>query len=597
MAYQACLRKTVPVCGRNDSVCPNSILLLPDKATTLGRVISAETDVRLLSKSTPLMISRRHATISVLAGKWTIVDHESLNGVFINGSRILPNVQHVIESGDKIAFGVGIDSNPPEFEYVFESAGRSRKRQAESISSTSKEGLVKCRRILAESGGFINVPTTADDSAIQAAFGVAEEKIKKLKTSLEEKEKCHADVIRQLEKTEKEMQAKLLDQKATLENEKQELESALKTLFTEKLTEKEQCLNEQLRIQKESLIAEKEQVEAQLQEELNRKLEEKDKELEDLLTQQKNTLEQVIAQKEEQQNKLHTELENYKASQARLLDLEANERRMESSLQELRQIVESKNEELLKQQEETKRVEEETRKTVIEQMEDEFTCIICQDLFIDSTTLSCAHSFCEHCLQTWRQKKNSCPICRQVITGKPVRSLVLDNAIAKMVESMDEETKTRRQMVSRERQELKRAASQCRAPPGSIQGLPVVANDPGVHLPAGHAHHAASRVVQNTARHPRPREQPYSHGVQVQGARPAAVANQRNYHDRYENRYYDGHSGYSGYRNGGTGGSLERGYLQNNYIHGMPGTYYPGYGQCHLCGMRGHWAQGCPFQH
>ena len=89
-------------------------------------------------------------------------------------------------------------------------------------------------------------------------------------------------------------------------------------------------------------------------------------------------------------------------------------------------------------------------------MEDEFTCIICQDLFIDSTTLPCAHSFCEHCLQTWLTKKKNCPICRQTITGKPVRSLVLDNAIAKMVESMDEETKTRRQMVSQERQELKR---------------------------------------------------------------------------------------------------------------------------------------------
>lgn len=76
MAYEACLRKTVPVCGKNDSFCPNSILLLPDKATTFGRVISAETDVRLLSKSTPLMISRRHATISVSAGKWTMVDHE-----------------------------------------------------------------------------------------------------------------------------------------------------------------------------------------------------------------------------------------------------------------------------------------------------------------------------------------------------------------------------------------------------------------------------------------------------------------------------------------------------------------------------------------
>lgn len=381
---------------------------------------------------------------------------QSLNGVFINGSRVPPNLQHVIEPGDKIAFGVGIDSNPPEFEYVFERTGRGRKRYAETSPSNSKGNSVKHRRILAESGSYVNAPFIADDPVVHAAIGVAEEKIKKLKVSLEEKEKCHADVVKQLEKTEKDMQAKLLDQKAELEKEKQELESALKTLFAEKLTEKEEQLNDQLRRQKDSLIAEKEQVEAQLQEELNRKLEEKDKELENQLTQQKEALEQVIAEKEEQQNKLHSELENYKASQARLLDLEANERRMESTLQELRQIVESKNKELLKQQEETKRVEEETRKTVIEQMEDEFTCIICQDLFIDSTTLSCAHSFCEHCLQTWLAKKNNCPICRQVITGRPVRSLVLDNAIAKMVESMDEETKTRRQTVSHERQELKR---------------------------------------------------------------------------------------------------------------------------------------------
>lgn len=374
---------------------------------------------------------------------------QSLNGVYVNGSRIQPSLRHVIEPGDRIAFGVGIDPNPPEFEYVFEHAGRGKKRSHAETSSTNR---VKQRKILSES---VNVSVTADHPVVREAIGVAEEKIKRLKSSLEDKEKCHADVVQQLEKTEKDMQAKLLEQKAALENEKQELESALKTLFAEKLTEKEEELNEQLRKQKESLMVEKELVEAQLQEELNRKLEEKDKELENQLTQQKLSLEKVISEKEAQQNLLHTELENYKASQARLLDLEANEIRMESTLQELRQIVESKNEELLKQQEETKRVEMETRKTVIEQMEDEFTCIICQDLFINSTTLPCAHSFCEYCLQTWLLKKNNCPICRQTITGKPVRSLVLDNAIAKMVESMDEETKTRRQTVSQERQELK----------------------------------------------------------------------------------------------------------------------------------------------
>ena len=309
---------------------------------------------------------------------------------------------------------------------------------------------------MAESGSNVYLPTSADHPAVCEAISKAEERIKMLKVSLEEKEKHHANVVQQLEQTEKEFQTKLLDQKATLENEKQELESALKTLFAEKLVQKEEQLNQELKTQKESLIAEKERVEVQLQEELSRKLEEKDKELENQLTQQKEALEKVIAEKEVQQNRLHEELENYKTSQARMQDLEANERRMESTLQELRQIVESKNEELLKQQEETKRVEEATRKTVIEQMEDEFTCIICQDLFIHSTTLPCAHSFCEYCLTSWLQKKNNCPICRQPIMGRPVRSLVLDNAIAKMVESMDEETKTRRQTVSQEREELKR---------------------------------------------------------------------------------------------------------------------------------------------
>ena len=43
-----------------------------------------------------------------------------------------------------------------------------------------------------------------------------------------------------------------------------------------------------------------------------------------------------------------------------------------------------------------------------------------------------------------------------VLMGRPVRSLVLFNAIAKMVESMDEETKTRLRRVSQEREELKR---------------------------------------------------------------------------------------------------------------------------------------------
>lgn len=125
-------------------------------------------------------------------------------------------------------------------------------------------------------------------------------------------------------------------------------------------------------------------------------------------------------------------------------------------------------------------------------------------------------------------------------------------------------------------------ATSTRAAPGS-QGHPIVVNDTEAQqMPAGHRHIDAPRVVQNTARNPRPREQPYAHGVQVQEPRPAAAHPRNNYNVYYDNRYYRGQGSQGGYR--GNGG-LDRDYHhQSNYMQGMPGTYYPGYGQCHLCG-------------
>ncbi|KAJ7365260.1 E3 ubiquitin-protein ligase rnf8 [Desmophyllum pertusum] len=223
-------------------------------------------------------------------------------------------------------------------------------------------------------------------------------------------------------------------------------------------------------------------------------------------------------------------------------------------------------------------------------MEDEFTCIICQDLFINSTTLPCAHSFCEHCLKAWLQKKNNCPICRQPIMGRPVRSLVLDNAIAKMVESMDEETKTRRQTVSQEREEFKRAAVRATA---GARDRPISVNDGTPRHHQGQGNAVTPGMAQNMVRHVRPRE-PYVRGIQIQEQR--AAAHQRNEY----NRYYGNHGG-GGYRYGG--GDYVRELYQPNYVHGgAPGAYHPaGYGHnppyCHLCGMRGHWARSCPHNH
>jgi len=90
-------------------------------------------------------------------------------------------------------------------------------------------------------------------------------------------------------------------------------------------------------------------------------------------------------------------------------------------------------------------------------MEDEFTCMICHELFIDSVTLTCAHSFCEMCLRSWMKKKKECPVCRGKITGKAVRSVVLDSAIRKMIENADNETKQNREQLIVQRHALREA--------------------------------------------------------------------------------------------------------------------------------------------
>lgn len=374
---------------------------------------------------------------------------QSLNGVFVNNNKLQGNTPYELQIGDKIVFGVAIDSNPPEFEYTFDAMPKVKKRQADVQPSCSKEA--KQRKVLSESGTNVQQPGSSrnpecDSAHTEDKIKAAEERIERLKVSLHEKEK-------QLEITEKAMESKLLEQKAELEKEKLELEKNLKELLTNTLKEKEECLGEQLARQKDILIKEKEKVEESLQRELNRKLEEKDKELEERLVKEKAALEKVISDKELQQVNLQIELKEYKNAVERLKDVEANERKLVTNLEELKNLVEMKEEELKHQQEVTKRAQETARKTVVEEMEDEFSCIICQELFIRATTLACSHSFCEYCLYSWLNKRNSCPVCRCPVQAQPVHSIVLDNAIAKMVEALDDDTRSRRQALLQERAE------------------------------------------------------------------------------------------------------------------------------------------------
>ncbi|KAL0165243.1 hypothetical protein M9458_040996, partial [Cirrhinus mrigala] len=67
-----------------------------------------------------------------------------------------------------------------------------------------------------------------------------------------------------------------------------------------------------------------------------------------------------------------------------------------------------------------------------------------------AVTLNCAHSFCQHCIREWRNRKDKCPMCWQTITSQ-TRSLVLDNCIDRMVENLSADMRERRLALINER--------------------------------------------------------------------------------------------------------------------------------------------------
>jgi predicted component of type VI protein secretion system len=50
-------------------------------------------------------VSRHHASIQRRASVMNIIDHESQNGTFLNGSKLVPNQTRVIRDGDEIRLG------------------------------------------------------------------------------------------------------------------------------------------------------------------------------------------------------------------------------------------------------------------------------------------------------------------------------------------------------------------------------------------------------------------------------------------------------------------------------------------------------------
>jgi len=97
-------------------------------------------------------------------------------------------------------------------------------------------------------------------------------------------------------------------------------------------------------------------------------------------------------------------------------------------------------------------------KSMIESMEQELSCTICREIFVESSVLGCGHTFCGFCISKWFENASSCPICRSVQSTSPIKHNQLDNYVVKVHSLMTTEKQARREaMIQERRAEIERS--------------------------------------------------------------------------------------------------------------------------------------------
>ncbi|XP_059211842.1 E3 ubiquitin-protein ligase TRIM39-like [Centropristis striata] len=72
--------------------------------------------------------------------------------------------------------------------------------------------------------------------------------------------------------------------------------------------------------------------------------------------------------------------------------------------------------------------------------EDDLCCSVCHDIFKDPVVLSCSHSFCKDCLQSWWTEKptKECPLCKKSSRSEPPCNLVLKKLCESFLQERDQ---------------------------------------------------------------------------------------------------------------------------------------------------------------
>ncbi|XP_030296817.1 zinc-binding protein A33-like [Sparus aurata] len=74
-------------------------------------------------------------------------------------------------------------------------------------------------------------------------------------------------------------------------------------------------------------------------------------------------------------------------------------------------------------------------------LEEDLCCPVCRDVFKDPVILSCSHSFCKDCLQSWWTEKeiSECPLCKRKSSRyEPPVNLVLKNLCESFLQERDQ---------------------------------------------------------------------------------------------------------------------------------------------------------------
>lgn len=90
--------------------------------------------------------------------------------------------------------------------------------------------------------------------------------------------------------------------------------------------------------------------------------------------------------------------------------------------------------------------------------ESQLQCAVCNELFVESVSINCGHTFCNFCIGQWKKKKNNCPVCRADITQQ-AEVKVLDEYVDKVYEQfVGEGGKQQRKVLKEERDKAKKDA-------------------------------------------------------------------------------------------------------------------------------------------